>query len=374
MGIETQKNTTAIVSGLIILVMTLLSLFAYLVIPDNTAQANRHIPLLSLKSPFYKQDVLVYNGRSDNYTFSIKHLFYGKRQNYDLLPFDSLLLDKGQLQVFFSGALKLIDPCDVGKIETGFQVPCNEDSDKLIATEEELLNFIELSTEEIQYLFGSDKYGRDVLSRIVLGLRISLLVGFFAVILSTIVGTMIGSLAGYYGGLIDRMTMIVINTAWSIPTLLMAFAIIIAFGKGLVTIIVAIGLTMWVDVARIVRGLVLRLKEELYVQAGLTSGLSSWRILVRHIIPNMLGPILVISAANFATAILVEAGLSFLGMGIQPPAPSLGTMLKENYAYITGGFVYLAIFPILTIMILVLNFNMLGTSLRDIFDVKTTTK
>jgi len=164
--------------------------------------------------------------------------------------------------------------------------------------------------------------------------------------------------------------MLVINTSWSIPTILLAFAIIIALGKGFTVIILAVGLTMWVDVARIVRGQVMALKEELYIKAGRTLGLSHVRLLKDHIVPNLLGTLSVMAAANFATAILVEAGLSFLGLGVQPPTPSLGNMLQEGYAFATGGFIYLAFFPIATIMVLVLCFNLLGTALRDRYDVK----
>jgi peptide/nickel transport system permease protein len=220
-------------------------------------------------------------------------------------------------------------------------------------------------------ILGTDTYGRDLLSRIVLGLRVSLAIGFLSVIVSLFIGIGLGSLGGYYGGKIDKLIMLIINTSWSIPTLLLAFAIIIAFGRGFVVIFLAVGLTMWVDVARLVRGQVMQVKNQLYVKASKVLGLTDTRTIIYHILPNILGPILVMAAANFATAILVEAGLSYLGIGIQPPMPSLGNMLKENYAYATGGFVYMALFPIIAIMILVLTFNLLGTALRDVFDIKT---
>jgi len=188
---------------------------------------------------------------------------------------------------------------------------------------------------------------------------------------SIIIGLTLGSIAGYFGGTVDKVIMLFINTSWSIPTILMAFAIIIALGKGLLVIVLAIGLTMWVDVARIVRGQVKQLREELFVKAGTTLGLSHAKIIATHVLPNLYGTLSVMAAANFATAILVEAGLSFLGLGVQPPTASLGNMLQEGYAFATGGFVYLAFFPILTIMILVLCFNLLGTALRDIQDVRS---
>ena len=225
--------------------------------------------------------------------------------------------------------------------------------------------------DTIKYVLGSDKYGRDILSRLILGLRISLMIGLLAVIVSIAIGILMGSLGGYYGGLTDHVIMIIINTSWSIPTLLLAFAIIIALGKGFMVIVLAVGLTMWVDVARLVRGQIKEEKEKSYVAGAKVMGLSDSVIIIRHILPNIIGPILVMAAANFATAILVEAGLSYLGLGIQPPAPSLGNMLKENYAYATGGYIYLASSPIIAIMLLVLNFNLLGTALNDIFDLKS---
>lgn len=190
------------------------------------------------------------------------------------------------------------------------------------------------------------------------------------VLVSLAIGITIGSISGYYGGRTDQILMLLINTSWSIPTLLMAFAIIIALGKGFLVIVLAVGLTMWVDVARIVRGEVLQIRNELYVSASRVLGYNDFRTITRHVLPNIIGSILVMAAANFATAILVEAGLSYLGLGIQPPTPSLGNMLQESYAYATGGFVYLAFIPILTIMILVLSFNLLGTALRDVFDIR----
>jgi len=203
-----------------------------------------------------------------------------------------------------------------------------------------------------------------------LGIRISLLVGFIAVIISILLGVSLGATAGYFGGKTDQVIMMLINTVWSIPTLLLVFAIILALGKGVTIIFVAVGLTMWADVARIVRGQVLNAKENQYVQAAKSMGFGAFRIISKHILPNIVGPILVIAAANFATAILIEAGLSYLEFGIQPPTTSIGSMLNENYGYVFSGRVILAIAPALTIMLLVLSFNLVGSGLRDVFDIK----
>ena len=161
-----------------------------------------------------------------------------------------------------------------------------------------------------------------------------------------------------------------VNVTWSIPTLLLVFAITMAMGKGFWQIFIAVGLTMWVSVARLVRGQVMAVKELEFIQAAKALGFSNFRIIVKHILPNILGPILVIAASNFATAIIVEAGLSFLGIGVQPPQPSWGLMIKENYNFIITHNPMLALIPGFAIMLLVLAFNLLGNGLRDAVDVK----
>jgi peptide/nickel transport system permease protein len=178
-------------------------------------------------------------------------------------------------------------------------------------------------------------------------------------------------LAGYYRGWVDEVIMWLINVTWSIPTLLLVFAITMAMGKGFWQIFIAVGLTMWVSVARLIRGQVMAIKEMEYVQAARALGLTDSRIILRHILPNILGPVMVIAAGNFATAIIVEAGLSFLGIGIQPPQPSWGLMIKENYNFIITHNPMLALVPGFAIMLLVLAFNLLGNGLRDAVDVKT---
>jgi peptide/nickel transport system permease protein len=161
-----------------------------------------------------------------------------------------------------------------------------------------------------------------------------------------------------------------INVVWSIPTLLLVFAITLVLGKGFWQVFIAIGLTTWVNVARLIRGQVMGLKQLEYVEAGKALGFSSARIIIRHILPNVMGPVIVIAASNFATAIVIEAGLSFLGVGVQPPQPSWGLMIKENYNFIITQNPMLALAPGFAIMILVLAFNMLGNGLRDALQVK----
>lgn len=224
--------------------------------------------------------------------------------------------------------------------------------------------------EHKRFLLGTDRFGRDLLSRLILGGRISLSIGLVAVLLSLLIGVLIGSTAGYWGKTMDFFLMGFTNMVWSIPTLLMVIAITLALGKGFWQIFLAVGLTMWVDVARITRGQVLSLREKEFVTAGKVLGYSHLRIIFKHILPNVTSPLIVISAANFASAILIEAGISFLGVGVQPPVASWGGMVKEHYAYLILDSPHLALIPGFAIMLTVLAFTFIGDGLRSSLDVK----
>lgn len=223
---------------------------------------------------------------------------------------------------------------------------------------------------EKKFLLGTDKYGRDLLSRMLIGIRVSLAIGFVAVFISLIIGVTLGAISGFYGGKVDAAIMWLINVTWSIPTLLLVIAITLALGKGFWQVFIAVGLTMWVEVARVVRGQVMGVKQMQFVTAAKALGFNDWRIITKHILPNSLAPVIIISAANFAGAILIESGLSFLGIGAQPPTPSWGGIIKDHYAYIILGKPYLAVIPGLAIMSLVTAFMLMGNALRDVLDVK----
>ncbi len=238
-----------------------------------------------------------------------------------------------------------------------------------------------------RYALGTDGFGRDVLSRLMAGTFISLSVGLIAVLISLLIGIPLGALAGYFRAErpafklfgrrfrwpVDDAIMWLVNVIWSIPTLLLVIAITLALGKGFVQVFVAVGLTMWVEVARIVRGEVIRVREMEYVEAAKALGYTHGRIIFKHILPNVMGPVIVISAANFATAILMEAGLSFLGIGAQLPMVSWGGMIRSYYPYITTELWHLALLPGVCIMLLTLAFMMVGNGLRDALDTRSVT-
>jgi peptide/nickel transport system permease protein len=210
-----------------------------------------------------------------------------------------------------------------------------------------------------------------MLSRLILGARISLAVGLMAVIISMLLGVTIGAIAGYFSGWIDAGLSWLMNILWALPALLLVIALSFALGKGLWQIFIAVGLSMWVEVGRLVRGQVLSLKQVEYIEAARSLGFNNTRIITRHILPNIIGPILVLASSNFASAILLEAGLSFLGFGAQPPMPTWGSMIKEHYGYIIMNSAYLAIMPGLAIMLTVYAFNLVTMGLRDAFDIKS---
>lgn len=220
--------------------------------------------------------------------------------------------------------------------------------------------------------WGADDLGRDVFSRVIYGTRVSLEVGLFSTVISLVIGTTLGLVSGYFGGIVDSIIMRATDTVLAFPFLLFALALVSILGSSLVNVFLTIGVLGWGVMARVVRGQVLSVKEFEYVQAAKALGASTWRILFRIIMPNILGPIIVLTALTVSGNILTEAGLSFLGVGVQPPTPSWGNMIYEglqNYQFAP----WMMIYPGLALLVAVLGFNLLGDGLRDILDPRNIT-
>ncbi len=343
----------------------LLAIFAYPLAPDNSPDANRMLVELGARPPgFSRRFLRVPKRLIPPDKGIISRIFSGTPAAYNLVPVNSFF--------FARDTLIAEHYIDEGLSDT-LAFPLNsllppKLSGLLTGAKQQAV--LEKSITRHRFLLGTDRYGRDILSRLLVGTRVSIAVGVVAVLLSLSIGILLGALAGYYRGWVDNAVMYLINMLWAIPTLLLVFAITLSIGKGFWQIFVAIGLTMWVSAARLIRGQVLVLRELEYVQAARTLGLSDMRIIFRHILPNIAGPLMVIAASNFAAAILIEAGLSFLGIGVQPPTPSWGLMIKEHYNFLLANRPAIALIPGIAIMLLVYAFNILGNALRDALDVR----
>jgi len=343
-----KKNKGAVFGLIVIVLAAIVALFAYCIAPDPSPYANRIILEIGGEKPGFKQSFLKVKKDKDVAAPGfLKQLVSGKEDVYYYIPIVSSE-QKGDSMI----VQKFID----------------EGVSERLAYHSSQTAAIPVTSK--RFLLGTDKYGRDILSRLIVGTRISLSVGLITVIISLTIGLVLGSLAGFYRGRVDDIIMWFINVIWSIPTLLLVFAITLALGKGFWQVFIAVGLTMWVNVARLVRGQVLAVRELEYIEATRALGFSNFRIIVRHIWPNIMGPVMVIAASNFASAIVIEAGLSFLGVGVQPPQPSWGLMIKENYNFIITQNPMLALAPGFAIMLLVLAFNLLGNGLRDALNVR----
>ncbi|MEP6748065.1 MAG: ABC transporter permease [Bacteroidota bacterium] len=344
-----KKNKAAVFGIIIIAAAILVAVFAYFIAPDDSPFANRMIVEIGGKKPGYTQQFLLVKTETMSPGRGLfNRLLYGREDGYTYIPVNSYQQRKDSIII-------------QRYIDDGVEERIAFSSKKVSAG----------SIVSKKFLLGTDKYGRDIASRLIIGTRVSLSVGFIAVIISLTTGIVLGALAGYFGGRTDDIIMWFINVIWSIPTLLLVFAITFLLGKGFWQVFVAVGLTMWVTVARIVRGQVLGVRELEYVEAARALGYTHARIIFRHILPNIAGPVLVVGASNFASAIVIEAGLSFLGVGVQPPQPSWGLMIKENYNFIITHNPMLALAPGFAIMLLVLAFNLLGNGLRDALNVRS---
>ncbi|WP_159800213.1 ABC transporter permease [Flavobacterium sp. MK4S-17] len=342
--------------GFIVLLL-FVAIFAYVIAPDKTKNANWGDLSIHSKPPGFEVTMLALPSKID-YKPVFSDYFTGREYTEPKVPILKYKIAGDSLTYLeYNDEPSLAISKTIALSDYGTGIDAEKIKDDYIKKQ--------------KFLLGTDSQGRDMFSRLLVGSRVSIAIGFVAVFISLVVGIFFGALAGFYGGKVDAFVMWLVNIIWSIPTLLLVIAITLALGKGFWQVFVAVGLTMWVEVARVVRGQVMSIKQMQFVTAARALGYRNSRIIFNHILPNSMAPVIVISAANFASAILVESGLSFLGLGARPPVPSWGGMIKDHYNYIILGKPYLALAPGIAMLLLVLAFMLVGNALRDALDVKS---
>jgi ABC-type dipeptide/oligopeptide/nickel transport system permease subunit len=398
----TQKrflaNKPAVVGLVVIIISVIISILGYSIMPDNTPYADERAEQIAKKPPGFTVKILkIRKNRAVKTKDFISRTLFGQERLHDILPIESYRVNKRDMTVFAKvygqggseTAYPLADlvlPLYIGKTdkiradeagnfmfkgESIVYVDLQENV-QTISLNQLLQQFEKECIETRTYWLGTDKGGRDMLSRLLFGVRISLGIGLIAVFISFLVGVTLGAMAGFFGGTMDAFIMWFMTVVWSIPGIMLVIAISLALGKGILVAFIAIGLTTWVEIARVVRGQIMGVKEKLFIEAARAMGMRNRRIIVVHILPNIMGPLIVILTSNFASAILTEAGLSFLGLSAQPPMASWGVMVNEGRDLMTTPEgTYLVLLPSLCIAIMVLAFNLFGNGLRDAYDPKT---
>jgi peptide/nickel transport system permease protein len=355
-----KKNKLAVLGLGVIFMLFVVCLYGYMLIPENTKDANSQRIDIKLKNPGFSMNYIALESSN---THSFSEYFFGTENPENSIWLSDSFYVSSDL-FFYQNKFHVWKSVPLSKILTKDEINNHQALEKIVVSK----------IKKRTFWLGTDSLGRDVYSRLILGARISLSVGFIAVIISLLIGVVLGMLSGYYGGWIDRAIIWIINVFWSIPTVLLSMALLVAFPSEskhqYIIVFVAVGLTMWVDTARLIRGQFMQIKQKSFVEATQSLGFSDFRIIFKHILPNTFTTLVVITSSNFATAILLESGLSYLGLGVQPPTPSWGSMMREYFAYIGSDLSYLSIFPGMCISLAVFAFNAFGNGLRDAFDIK----
>ena len=362
------RNKLAVAGMAFLAFLFFVALLAYLIMPDATPYANEGSPEISRKPPGYQTTILKVRKQSEVEERSfLSRMVYGQESRYEIIPVEHYEV-RGEQVVAVTKEAKDTLSLKLAEIVLTNAAP----TEKQKNNDELRRLFLRNNIEQRTYLLGTDRAGRDMLSRLIYGARISLGIGFVAVLIALTIGINLGALAGFFGGKVDAFISWLMTVVWSVPSIILVIAISLALqNKGVWTAFVAVGLTSWVDTARLVRGQVLSLKEKNFTEAAYALGFSRRRVIFKHILPNTAGPVIVSATAGFASAILIEAGLSFLGLGVQPPVPSWGMMVNEGFRAVgSRETVYLLLLPSICISGTVFAFNLLGNGLRDAFDPK----
>ncbi|MCC5927854.1 MAG: ABC transporter permease [Cyclobacteriaceae bacterium] len=379
--------------GSIVLLSCIVSLLGYHIMPDSTPNANDGAVQIQKQAPGFRVKMIRLRKNVEipkqNLVFKA---FFGQESQFMIVPISSWKFEGLEVVVEVFGRDNYIQRYDLAdavlalypeNLQSGhrkYQLLNdvihyrNDQGESAVISIHELRSIFEKEhIIERKYLLGTDRAGRDLLSRLIFGTRISLSIGIAAVVISVFLGLVFGSLSGYFGGWVDTMVMWFMSVTWAIPGIMLVISISIALqSRGIWVAFLAVGFSMWVEVARVVRGQVMAIKAKTFVEAARAFGFTDYIIMFRHILPNITGPLIVVATVNFASAILLEAGLSFLGLSVQPPTPSWGAMMYEGFNAIgTQNSLHLILFPGLAICILVMAFNVLGNGLRDAFDPKS---
>ncbi len=337
-------NRTATAGSVYFITWLVVSIFAYLLIPDNSPNAGIQHLEITKTAPLSRIPMLsLVSTQADTHASFFSVLFFGKTSNIRKIPLkkEAVLFQRDTLYyTHYSG--------EEGRVFLPLE------------------SYYHISTQT--FWLGTDTFGRDVLSRLVLGARVSITIGIMATFISLLIGLVVGLCAGFFGGMTDKILMAIISVIWSVPTLLLAIVLGFVMGMGFWQLKLAIGLTNWVDIARLVRGMVIKLKGLPFIEATHSLGLGRTRIMVRHILPNVVSALIIMAVSGFGSAILVESGLSFLGLGVGLEVPTWGRMVYEGYPFLVmENGKWLAIIPGIALILLVVSIHLIGTGLRDTF-------